>query len=127
MKRGGPALIEARHWLKQSPVLVVIGAAVLVAVAASGSLAMSLVISGLIVGILTAILAIASWRWYRFWYSWLLWAVPFAAGCATLLEIFATSGILPVHTVLLHIVASVTLGFGLSIWLARSWILRLLT
>jgi hypothetical protein len=118
---------EARHWLKRAPLLTVIGAAALAAVAALGTPDIMLIACGLGLGALTLVLAVVSWCWYRFWYSWLLWAVPIAAGSGALLRVFGASGVLSVPSVFLQLMASVAVGFGLLLWLGRSWVQRALS
>ena len=127
MTRDSRAMDEAQHWLKRAPLLTGIGATALAVVAGFGDFAPTLVISGFGLGTVIMILAVASWRWYRFWYSWLLWAFPIAVGCAILLRVFGASGILSFPSVMLQLMASMGTGFALLMWLGRPWVLRALS
>ena len=81
-------------------------------------------IGGVLVGLVAFVCAVVSWRWYHPWFSWLIWAVPAAAGFGVLVAWYGVNGQASIANLFGHSLwSSILVFFGL-LWLLRQKVLR---
>jgi hypothetical protein len=116
----------AETLITRVPLALAMALCLLLVVAIYGQLSVPLVLGALVWGGIAFPLVVLSWH-LRSWFSWLVWAVPVAAGAGLLLSEASLGLGLSIPSVMLTTTMAGMFAFFTLLWLFRGWVRRIIS